>query len=112
MGNASSRVKKRVPRNLRRTKSFQGKAKKHEISDKEGEQAIPMGNRQHSPREDTSTIGKKAMYIGYDLDAEVLDIKETFEDDVARTTMDLNPPKGDENYHQGKLETEELYSSK
>lgn len=101
MGNKSSRVKKRVPRNLKRRRSFRKKAKKHEECRQKSEQADARNN-EHFIGDEPSTIGKSTMFLGYDSDAEVLDLKEVLDDDTTQIATATKPLKGGENYNQGK----------
>ena len=103
MGNASSRVKKRVPRNLRKTRSFREKAKKHEVSNERGQEAKVKGN-EHYKGEEPSTVGRNTMFLGYDSDAEVLDLEEVLDGNATETATRRSPLTRDEDYSRGKLE--------
>ena len=103
MGNTSTRVKKHLPKNPMKTRSFREKAKKHRGYNKKSEQANVKSN-ENDRSDEPSTIGKSTMFLGYDSDAEVLDLNEVLVGDAMQIATPTNPLKESKDYNQGKLE--------
>ena len=106
MGNASSTVKGRVPRTLRKAKSFRERSKKHEALDKRNEEVVTAAGKHHEKSENDKTTDRSTMFVGYDSDAEVLDSKEILSEDANKATTDsiLSHMRG--KHTRGKLEGE------
>ena len=109
MGSTGSRIRRRAPKTLRKAKSFQEKLERHDISSKEGEQVNNKDNEYHHKSEDAAIAGKNTMYIKYDSDAEILDFKELFNDNVAEIRKDIESAQEREGHDQGQSEGESIY---
>ena len=106
MGNTSSRVRRRVPKNLKKAKSKQEKLRKHEIPDNESGHENKNGGEHRRTGEDASTAGKNTIYIGYDSDAEVLDFKDLLNENVAKIKRNIDSEQERERYDQSQAQAE------